>query len=95
MRGVAQELPLLGRELGGQVEDELDPQAAELGGHAVHGHALVAQREHLVRVRAGVRVGARVVVGVRVRVRVRPGGVSAWWGWLTPALDMVTAWPSR
>ena len=67
----------------------------------MHGHALVGQREHLVRARARVgvrvrvRVGVRVRVRVRVRLRVRPGSVSAWWGWLTPALAMVTEWPSR
>ena len=57
----------------------------------MHGHALVGQREHLVRARARVRVRVRV----SVRLRVRPGSVSAWWGWLTPALAMVTEWPSR
>ena len=37
----------------------------------MHGHALVGQREHLVRARARVRVGVRVRVRVGVRVRVR------------------------
>jgi len=66
VRGVhSEEVDIRGREFGRQVENELDPQAAELGGHAVHRHALVAQREHLVGL-ADARVGDSDRVAVEV-----------------------------